>query len=119
MDLKTIYMNNLVEIIRNLPPLLKEEVIGKSMKAIEEDAEKKIIKEIRNSAAIVVEDITELLISSSRTGKLWERPEYTKNINDELYYTFVDISEKFVNNHGEKLIFHTHTYSDDSDDDSY
>ena len=27
MDLKTIYMNNLVEIIRNLPPLLKEEVI--------------------------------------------------------------------------------------------
>ena len=119
MDLKTIYMNNLVEIIRNLPPLLKEEVIGKSMKAIEEDVEKKIIKEIRDSATIVVEDITELLISSSRTGKLWERPEYTKNINDELYYTFVDISEKFVNNHGEKLIFHTHTYSDDSDEDSY
>ena len=119
MDLKTIYMNNLVEIIRNLPPLLKEEVIVKSMKAIEEDAEKKIIKEIRDSATIVVEDITELLISSSRTGKLWERPEYTKNINDELYYTFVDISEKFVNNHGEKLIFHTHTYSDDSDEDSY
>jgi hypothetical protein len=112
-------MNNLVEIIRNLPPLLKEEVIGKSMKAIEEDAEKKIIKEIRDSATIVVEDITELLISSSRTGKLWERPEYTKNINDELYYTFVDISEKFVNNHCEKLIFHTHTYSDDSDEDSY
>lgn len=112
-------MNNLVEIIRNLPPLLKEEVIGKSMKALEEDAEKKIIKEIRDSATIVVEDITELLISSSRTGKLWERPEYTKNINDELYYTFVDISEKFVNNHSEKLIFHTHTYSDDSDEDSY
>ena len=104
MDLKTLCMNNLVDLIKNLPLQLKEEVIGVSIKAIKADAKKEIIKEIKNSATIVVDDVTDCLISSSRTGKSWQRPEYTKNIDDELYQTFVLVAEQFVNKHAEKLI---------------
>jgi hypothetical protein len=109
MDLKTICMNNLVEIIKNLPPQLQEDVIGASTKAIKEEAEKKtkekIMKAIKRSAAIVTEDVTERLIASHQTGQSWKRPEYTNDIDDEIYYTFVDVAEKFVNNYGEMLIF--------------
>ena len=109
MDLKTHCIKNLVEIINNLPPLLHDEVIGESVKAIKkqakEDAKKEVMKEIKRSATIVVEDVTERLIRASRDGTTWSRPEYTNDIDDELYYTFVDVSERFVHKHGEQLIF--------------
>lgn len=109
MDLKTLCMNNLVDMIKNLPPQLKDEVIEASIKNIRAEAKaaakKEIMKEIRDSALIVVEDVTELLTSSSRTGKSWKRPEYTKNIDDELYQTFVNIAEQFFNKKEDQLVF--------------
>jgi methyl coenzyme M reductase beta subunit len=112
-------MNNLVELIKNLPPLLKEEVIGESMKAIKDEAKQQVMKEIRRSAAIVVDDVTDSLITSRKTGRDIKRPEYTKDIDDELYYTFLDISERFVNKHAEKIVFdnthHMDSYEDDED----
>jgi hypothetical protein len=130
MSLKTLCMNNLVELIKNLPPLLKEEVLGESMKAIREEAKKHVIKEIRRSAVIVVEDLTDRLITSHRTAQEMKRPEYTNDLDDELYYTFTDISERFVNKHAEKIIFDNPPrnrgqqamywyHSDDSDQDNY
>jgi hypothetical protein len=103
-------MNKLVDLIKNMPPMLKEEIIGRSMEAIEKDAEQKVMKEIRKSAAIVTEDITELIIKSRKTGQPWQRPDYTNDINDKLYHTFVDIAEQFVNNNAEKLIFSSNLY---------
>ena len=64
MDLKTICMNNLVNLIKNLPPLLKEEVIGQSIKTIREEERLKIMKEIKRSASVVVDDVTEKIINS-------------------------------------------------------
>jgi len=105
MSLKALCMNNLVELIKNLPPQLKEGVIGESMKAIKEEAKQEVMKEIRRSAAIVVDDVTDRLISSHKTGQDMKRPEYTNDIDDELYYTFTDISERFVDKHAEKIVF--------------
>ena len=105
MSLKALCMNNLVELIKNLPPQLKEEVIGESLKAIKAEAKQEVMKEIRRSAAIVVDDVTDCLISSHKTGQGMKRPEYTNDIDDELYYTFTDISERFVDKHAEKIVF--------------
>jgi hypothetical protein len=126
MSLKALCIKNMIEQIKNLPPVLLEEVIGESLKAIKEEAKAEVIKEMKASSSIVIDDITERIIKSSQTGRVWERPEYTKDIDDELYYTFVDISEQFIRNHGEKLIFrpasrHEHElndYSSDSDSES-
>lgn len=105
MSLKSMCMKNLVELIQHLPPMMKEEVIGQSIKAIENDAKQKVMKEIRRSAAIVTEDVTVRIIDASKTGQSWQRPAYTSDIDDELYYTFVEIAQKFVDSNSDKLIF--------------
>lgn len=115
MELQSMCANNLVEMIKNLPPLLKEEIIGQSLKSIKEDAEKKaklsLMKQIRRDAEIVVEDVTNKIVESYKIGTTWNRPDYTKNIDDELYYTFVHISEQFVDRHHEEIIFpHRRSY---------
>lgn len=132
MSIKALCMNNLVELIKNLPPQLKEEVIGESLKAIKAEAKQEVMKEIRRSAAIVVDDVTDRLISSHKTGQVMKRPEYTNDIDDELYYTFTDISERFVDKHAEKIVFDNHPHhhskiamdwyddeSEDSEQDEY
>lgn len=99
MNLKTLCMNNLIELIKNLPPLLKEEVISQSVEQIKTEERLKIMKEINRSASIVIEDVTENIINSSKTGIDWIRPEYTKDIDNDLYQTFVNISQNFVDKH--------------------
>ena len=103
MNLKTICMNNLVELIKNLPPLLKEELIGQSIKSIRVEEKEKIMKEINRSASIVVEDVTEQIINSYTTGRNWTRSEYTKDIEDDLYNTFVHISQTFIDKHVDQI----------------
>lgn len=105
MSLKSHCVKNIVEMIKNLPPLLREEIIGESLKEIKKEAKKEVMKDIRRSAAVVVDDVTTLIIEAQRTGNDWKRPEYTTDIDDELYHTFVDISERFVSSHAEKLVF--------------
>ena len=105
MDLKTICMNNLVNLIKNLPPLLKEEVIGQSIKTIREEERLKIMKEIKRSASVVVDDVTEKIINSYTTGKSWTRPGYSNDIDNDLYQTFVDISQTFVDRHSDQICF--------------
>ena len=125
MSLKDLCMKNMVEIIKNLPPMMIEEVIGKSLEAIEKDIKEKVMKEIRCSAVIVTEDVTERIIEASKTGQSWQRPEYTNDIDDELYYTCVDIAQRFVDNNSDKLVFtnnpqdvnNSYVYRYDSDQD--
>ena len=105
MNLKTICMNNLVELIKNLPPLLKEELIGQSIKSIRVEEKEKIMKEINRSASIVVEDVTEQIINSYTTGRNWTRSEYTKDSEDDLYNTFVHISQTFIDKHADQICF--------------
>jgi hypothetical protein len=108
MNLKDLCMQNMVEMIKNMPPMMKEEIIGVSLKAIKEEARLEArleaMKEFRRSSTIV-DDVTDRLVVSHKTGQDWGRPEYTKDIDDELYNTFVDIAEGFVNKNYEKLVF--------------
>ena len=117
MNLKTICMNNIVQQIKSLPLLLKEEVIQSSIITIREEERKKVIKDINKSASCVIHDITDIIIKSYKSGKNWKRPEYTKNIDDDLYNMFVDISQNFVDKHAENLCFRKRSRYD-SDEDS-
>jgi hypothetical protein len=121
MSLKELCTKNIIEMVKNLPPLLKEEIIKESLKAIKEDARKEVIAEIANSSTIIVDDITERLLSCANLGCTLERPEYTNNIDDKLYYTFVNISERFVDKYSEKLIKNNSNsiYIDSSSDEDY
>ena len=105
MDLKTTCINNLVETIKKLPPYLKEEVILKSIKSIREEEKSLIIKEVKNNATVVIEDLIDIIIDSNKTGQNFYRPEYTKNIDDELYQIYVDISQNFVKKYTHQLCF--------------
>lgn len=105
MSLKELCIQNIVNQIKNLPPILLEEVVKASLKTIKEDAKKEAMREIRRSAAVFVDDITERMINSKKTGDDWKRPDYTMDIDDELYFTFVETAETFVNKHEETLVF--------------
>lgn len=105
MSLKELCIQNMVDQIKNLPPLLKEEIVDASLKAIKEEIRKEVIKEIRESSTIAVDDITELVISSQKTGHDWKRPECTRDMDDDLYHTFVQTAESFVHRYADKLVF--------------
>ena len=105
MDLKTICMDNLVKNITNLPPQLREEVIGESKKSIKRTVQTQVIKDFKRSAVFVVDDITKCLIQAHKTGKSWIRPKYTENMDDDLYYTCLDIAEHFVETYMQELVF--------------
>ena len=92
MSLKNQCKNNIVDLIKNLPPKLKEEVIGESLDSIKE----KIMKQMRRDADIVIKDVVDKIITAHSTGIDWKRPEYTKNIDNELYGMYVDIAGRFV-----------------------
>ena len=64
-----------------------------------------IIKEVKNNATVVIEDLIDIIIDSNKTGQNFYRPEYTKNIDDELYQIYVDISQNFVKKYTHQLCF--------------
>ena len=93
-------MLKLMEQINNSPPIIKE--------LISDEVEKELIKKnIRNNriySSMIVKDLTEIIIKSKITGKDYSRLDYTLFINDDLYYSYVEIAENFVNTYYNKLI---------------
>jgi len=133
MNLKTICMNKLVEQINNLPPLLKDQVVGQSTQTIKNEAKQDFVDKIQNYNS-VIDDITDLIIDSKRTGKYWQRPNYTYNIDNDIYNSLVYIADNFVTKHyNEIVLFGTkkryrnqyesdqqeENYDDDDDDEDY
>jgi len=118
MDLKSLCSNNLVELIKNLPPTIRDEIIGKTIKEIKQEVEIQVINQIREYASDTVDDVTDLIISSRRKGHDWRRPEYTYKLNDELFDTFVDIAETFINKHSEIVVFNKRYRASSSDNES-
>ena len=105
MDLKSLCSDNLVQLIKNLPPAIRDELIGKTTEQIKKEAKIQVINEIREYACDTVDDVTDLIISSRKKGNDWTRPKYTYKIEDELFYTFVEMAETFINKHSETLVF--------------
>lgn len=104
MSLKNICFQNIVNQIKQLPPVLQEEVIGYSFENIKQQIKKELLEEMKKDSEIVINDLTDIILSSKTSGKDWKRPEYTKNIDDNLYYNFVNISEMIVNKYYQKII---------------
>ena len=63
MDLKAICLQNMVDQIKQLHPLLQEEVIGHSLKTIKEqakqEAKKELLAELKRNSEIVIDDLTD------------------------------------------------------------
>ena len=92
MTLKDIVVNELVNNIINLPPILKEEVIQKSLYQIEKDTRKRIIKE---ESANISKDIYS--ISTSVFNDLVNGEYVQYKPDDILYNTSIDIAKDIYN----------------------
>lgn len=119
MNLKALCLQNIVDLIKSLPPMLQEEVIGESRKQIYQEVEKKVIKEIGEMGEIVVDDVSDRMIYSHKIGGDWKRPKYTNKMNNELYHMFVNISEQFVMKHGEDIMYPSNILNSDDDEEEY
>lgn len=125
MDLQSLCRTNMVNQIKNLPPVLKEEIVEISIKEIRKEADKKAMKKVLTDVRIVIQDLTNILISSHKSGKDFRRPKYTKDMDDSLFDTCLQVAEDFVNTHAETLLFFqrgqrlSESSSDDSDNEEY
>jgi hypothetical protein len=83
MSLKSICQQQLVDLIKNLPPLLKEELIGESLIKIkeeyEEKAHKKIIDKLQTELPLKISMITRNLIKDYNEGKEYKRKKRKKD----------------------------------------
>jgi hypothetical protein len=109
MSLKELCIQKLIESVKQIPPLLQEEIIGttirKIKKDIEKDIEKKVVKDLKYNAMFVIEDVTNRIINAHKTGSSWSRPDYSKKIDIELYQTYVAIAEQFITDYGHMIIW--------------
>ena len=96
LSLKEMCMQKMVKSLTELPPLLFEEVFGKTIEMVTKDVENKVILNINTYAVETISDIKDVIIQSQGLG--WRRPESTLHINDNLYQTFVNIADDSVNN---------------------
>lgn len=116
MTLKDIVVNELVNNISNLPPLLKEEVIQKSLCQIERDIRKTVIKE---QSAIIANDVYSMTTNIFNDIANGEYVLYKPD--DVVYNTSIDIAKDIYNQRKEST-FYQYTkprnyYSDDETDD--
>lgn len=112
MNLRTLCQTNMVKQIKNLPPMLKEEIVDISMKEFKKDAIKKVTTDIR----IVIKDLTDLLIDSHKNGNCFRRPKYTEDMDDILFDTCLQVAEDFVRDYSECLLFNKNQYSSAGED---
>ena len=96
MSLKSICQQQLVDLIKNLPPLLKEELIEESLIKIkeeyEEKAHKKIIDKLQTELPLKISMITRNLIKDYNEGKEYKRKkDYTiDSFCHQIAYTFIE-----------------------------
>jgi hypothetical protein len=118
MSLKDLCINNFLEQIKKLPPLLKEEITGISINAIRKQERKKILEELVLSCSIVIEDVTQAIIKSYSTGNRWTRSEYTKDMDEDIYKLCVNISQNFIDKYP-SLLQNLYPTEEDSDNIDY
>ncbi len=117
MTLKDIVVNELVNSITNLPPILKEEVIQKSLYQIEKDTRKRIIKEESVNISKDIYSISTSVFNDIANG------EYVQYKPDDiLYNTSIDIA-KYIYNQKKELYCSQYTqpsmyYINNSDDET-
>jgi hypothetical protein len=92
MSLKEICINNIVTMVKNLPPLLKEDVIGKSKKEIESNERIKVIEEIKYYLPYIIENMV-----SERINEI-EGIKKKRNVYPHMSQDIVNICEDTTDN---------------------
>jgi hypothetical protein len=100
MTLKSLAKKKLLQEIKNIPPVLLDEISDDIKQTRIDQIKKKTVtdflKRLKSEANIVISDITQLIISSHRSGMNWVRPSYMDNIDHRLYGIYVNIAENFA-----------------------
>tara|TARA_B110000211_G_scaffold88045_2_gene103136 strand:+ start:21 stop:341 length:321 start_codon:yes stop_codon:yes gene_type:complete len=101
MSLKQLCKKNIISQILNLPPLLKEEILKESILEIKKQIKQEVIKEIINDCEIVVNQVTDDIINNESH---WYRKSYTSHIDDDLYQSYVNTAQHFINQTNNRII---------------
>lgn len=118
MTLKEICLNNLIIMINNLPPVLKDEVIGKSKKDMESEARLKVIQEMKYYLPYIIENMV-----SERIKEI-EGINLTRNVYPQMSQDIINICEdtsenvtRLIENKVMNNAMHTNQYMYQSDSD--
>jgi hypothetical protein len=94
----------LVEQIKNMPQILQESIINKSIDEIRKQIRKEIILEIVEECEITVNEVAQDIINNNN---YWQRKEYTRHIDNDIYQVFVRAAQIFVENMNNQIISNT------------
>lgn len=106
MNLEKLCQIQLVESINNLPSSLKEEVVSKSIKKIEEDVYNKILSELKSELPLKISMLTRKIIDDYNDGKIY-KGIYTSKLDSlchEIAYNLVqDNYSQLVHNNNNNI----------------
>jgi hypothetical protein len=124
MSLKDQLIENMVSSVVSLPPMLKEEVVGKSLKVIKTQIREEVMSEFLRDAEIVVRDLTSQYVRSLENNSTVTRPVYTEGMSPEMYGTLLAIAQNFSYDYGERLAFNamyreTYSFEDEGNPSDY
>jgi hypothetical protein len=126
MTLKSLAKKKLLQEIKNIPPVLLDEISDDIKQTridqIKNKTIKSFLKRLKSEATIVISDITQLIISSHRSGINWVRPSYMNNIDHRLYGIYVNIAENFAQEYYRNSIITHHNlvnYNSDMEIEEY
>jgi len=101
-------MEMLIEHIKDLPPQLRDEVVGKTKKSIETEAkdkykskyrkkyEKQIQHELGDNIQDIIKDLTYIIQRSIETNEAWVKPPKWDHIPEEIFQRCVHITQDFI-----------------------
>ena len=117
MSLKEICSNNLINMIKNLPPVLKEELLGKSQKEIESEERLKVIKEMTYYLPCIIENMVSERIKEIDGNNYKEYPEMSQDIFNICEETTTNIM-RLIENKVMNNTMDNYRMINDSDDSS-
>jgi hypothetical protein len=98
LSLKKMCMQALVENIKELPPVLLQELLGETKKNMKKDAEKKIWDNLKDTLPYIIDDlVSEKIEEIQGIGSL-----YTKKY-EEIDKNIIDIARRSADSVGRKL----------------
>jgi len=93
-SLKDLSMNVIIRQVKDLPPVLRDELIGKTISSLEKNVYSNVMKNIVDNMENMVSDLTHLIL---KHGDNWTKPTYMEKIDYNLYQVCVNIATANAN----------------------
>ena len=103
MSLRQLALQNMTAAIVSLPPQLKEEIVGTTLKSIEVRIRAEVTNELTSNIEILSRGLVQQHVDSLRTGAMIVPPKYTRTMNPKIYYLINSMASNFVHDHGEAI----------------